>query len=58
VKQGFTIMQIGNPELDYVYVEVIVPALKSAGFYPKRVDKHTEGRLLKSETVEPDAHIS
>lgn len=49
--QAFVIIQIGNPELDKVYNECIAPALKSCGLDPKRVDKHTEGRLLKTEIV-------
>jgi len=49
--QAFVIIQIGNPELDKVYDESIAPALKSCGLDPKRVDKHTEGRLLKTEIV-------
>ena len=49
--QAFVIIQIGNPELDKVYNESIAPALKSCGLNPKRVDKHTEGRLLKTEIV-------
>lgn len=52
MKQAFIIMQIGNPDLDTIFKEAIVPALKSCGFNPKRVDKHNEGRLLKSEIVE------
>lgn len=52
MKQAFVIMQIGNPDLDIVYKDAIVPALKSCGLNPKRVDKHNEGRLLKSEIVE------
>jgi len=52
MKQAFIIMQIGNPDLDTIFQEAIVPALKSCGFDPKRVDKHNEGRLLKSEIVE------
>ncbi len=52
MKQAFIIMQIGNPDLDLVCEKAIVPALKSCGFDPKRVDKHTMGRLLKSEIVE------
>lgn len=50
-KQAFIIMQIGNEELDQVCNKAIVPALKSCAFDPKRVDKHNEGRLLKSEIV-------
>ena len=51
VKQAFIIMQIGNPDLDKVCKDVIVPALTSCGLDPKRVDKHNEGRLLKSEII-------
>jgi hypothetical protein len=51
MKQAFVIMQIGNPEMDKVYKNVIEPALASCGLDPKRVDKHNEGRLLKSEIV-------
>lgn len=51
MKQAFIIIQIGNIELDKICKEVIVPVLKSCGLDPKRVDKHTEGRLLKSEIV-------
>ena len=51
MKQSFIIMQIGNTDLDNVFTEVFVPASKSAGLDPKRVDKHNEGRLLKSEII-------
>lgn len=51
MKLAFVIMQIGNKELDKIYKNVFVPVLKSCGLDPKRVDKHTEGRLLKSEIV-------
>jgi len=51
MKQSFIIMQIGNPDMDNVFKEVFVPASKSSGLNPKRVDKHNEGRLLKSEIV-------
>jgi hypothetical protein len=51
MEQAFIIMQIGNPELDRVCAEAIVPALKACGFDPKRVDKHNEGGLLKSEII-------
>ena len=49
--QAFIIMQIGNADLDNVFTAVFVPASKSAGLDPKCVDKHNEGRLLKSEIV-------
>ncbi len=51
MKEAFIIMQIGNSELDSICSQVIVPVLKSCGLDPKRVDKHNEGRLLKSEIV-------
>ena len=53
MKQGFIIMQIGNAELDHMCKEVIVPALQEeCGLSAKRVDKHNQGRLLKSEIIE------
>jgi len=52
MKQAFIIMQIGNRDLDLVCEKAIAPALKSCDFDPKRVDKHTMGRLLKREIVE------
>jgi hypothetical protein len=51
MKEAFIIMQIGNSDLDAVCANAIVPALKSCGLDPKRVDKHNEGQLLKSEIV-------
>lgn len=48
---GFVIMQIGNEELDQMYYEAIVPALEENDISPRRVDKHNEGGLLKSEIV-------
>jgi nucleoside 2-deoxyribosyltransferase len=48
---GFVIMQIGNAGLEEIYNKIIAPAIKSAGLYPKRVDKHNRGGLLKSEIV-------
>ncbi len=49
--QAFIIMQIGNEELDRVCEKAMVPALKACGLDPKRVDKHNEGGLLKSEII-------
>ena len=51
MQQAFIIMQIGNAELDTVCKDAIVPALKKCNLDPKRVDKHNEGGLLKSEIV-------
>ena len=44
-------MQIGNSELDQVCEQAIVPAMKARGLDPRRVDKHNQGGLLKSEIV-------
>src|SRR6266566_1921648 len=49
--QGFIIIQIGNAELERVCADAIVPAIAECGLDPKRVDKHTEGGLLKSEII-------
>ncbi len=49
--QGFIIIQIGDESLDRVCAEAIVPAIESCGLDPKRVDKHNEGGLLKSEII-------
>jgi hypothetical protein len=50
MNQAFVIMQIGNSELDRIFSEVINPTVIAAGLSPaKRIDKHNEGRLLKSE---------
>lgn len=51
MREAFTIMQIGNEELDTVYETVIVPAVSACGLAPKRVDKHNEGGLLKNEII-------
>jgi hypothetical protein len=48
---AFIIMQIGDAELDRVCRDAIVPALKACGLDPKRVDKHNQGGLLKSEII-------
>ena len=49
---GFIIMQIGNDDLDRMCEQALVPALGSCGLDAKRVDKHNEGALLKSEIIE------
>jgi hypothetical protein len=51
MSQAFIIMQIGNPDLDIVYKSAILPAIMSCGLNAKRVDKHNEGGLLKSEII-------
>ncbi len=49
--QAFIVMQIGNPELDDVCARAMVPALSACGLDAKRVDKHNQGGLLKSEII-------
>jgi len=49
--EAFVIMQIGNRQLDKLYMSVIVPAIKEAGLRPRRVDKHNKGGLLQSEII-------
>lgn len=46
------IMQIGNSEMDEVHDQVIAPAIAAAGLMSRRVDRHNEGDLLKSEIVQ------
>lgn len=49
MEEAFVIMQIGNPQLELLWKDVYYPAIKECGLEPKRVDKHSEGRLLQSE---------
>jgi hypothetical protein len=51
MSQAFIIIQIGNEALERVCAEAIVPAVKACGLEPRRVDKHNEGGLLKSEII-------
>lgn len=44
-------MQIGDPNMDKVCAKAIVPAIEASGLQAKRVDKHNEGGLLKSEII-------
>ncbi len=48
---AFIIMPIGDPELDAVCEQAIVPALNACGLDAKRVDKHNQGGLLKNEII-------
>lgn len=48
---GFVIMQIGDPELDRVYDEVLAPSMTECGLEPRRVDRDNEGGLLKAEIM-------
>lgn len=48
---AFVIMQIGNPELDLLCEQAIVPAVEACGLQARRVDKHNQGGLLKSEII-------
>ena len=49
---GFIIMQIGDTEMDEVCDAAIAHAIEAAGLAPRRVDRHNEGDLLKSEIVQ------
>jgi hypothetical protein len=51
MSSAFIIMQIGNADLDKVCETAFVPALKACRLDAKRVDKHNEGGLLKSEII-------
>jgi hypothetical protein len=44
-------MQIGDEDLDQLYLDAIVPAMQANDVQPRRVDKHNEGALLKSEII-------
>src|SRR5215471_7699262 len=44
-------MQIGNSELDEMFNNIISPAVGTMGLTTKRIDKHNEGGLLKSEIM-------
>ncbi len=46
---AFVIMPFGRGDMDQVYRHAIVPALEASGLEPKRVDKHTQGGLVKTE---------
>jgi hypothetical protein len=52
VPQAFLIMPIGDAELDNVAASAMIPALVSCGLDPRRVDKHNNGGLLKTEIIE------
>ena len=49
--EAFVIMQIGNAQMDDVHDKAIAPAISDAGLAARRVDRHNEGDLLKSEIV-------
>lgn len=49
---AFVIMQVGNAELDKLYSEVYIPAIKATNLEPKRIDLDNEGNLLKKEIIE------
>jgi hypothetical protein len=47
--EAFIIMQFGDPQLDQIHDQVFRPAITACDLDPKRVDKHNQGGLLKSE---------
>ena len=48
---AFVIMQIGNATLDSLCETAVFPAIRACGLEPRRVDRHNEGGLLKSEII-------
>ena len=52
MSMAFVVMQIGDSELDQLFDRVIQPAIESVGLQARRVDRHNEGGLLKSEIIE------
>jgi hypothetical protein len=51
MNNAFIIIQIGNSELEKLCTQSIIPAIEACGLSAKRVDKHNEGGLLKSEII-------
>jgi hypothetical protein len=51
MEEAFIIMQIGDPELDRICDDIIVPSIQSAGLVARRVDRDNAGDLLKAEIV-------
>lgn len=51
-KEAFVIMPIGNDELEKVWSEVYLPAIVASDLEPRRVDKHSEGKLVNSEVAD------
>jgi hypothetical protein len=49
--EAFIIMQIGDPDMDRICDEVLVPTIEACNLKPRRVDRDNEGELLKSEIV-------
>lgn len=49
--EAFVIIQIGDPDLDQLCTDAIFPAIAACGLGPRRVDRHNEGGLLKSEII-------
>jgi hypothetical protein len=49
--EAFVIIQIGDKDLDALCADAIFPAIRACGLEPRRVDRHNEGGLLKSEIV-------
>ena len=49
VSTAFVVMQIGDPELDQMFDDVILPAIESVGLQATRVDRDNEGGVLVRE---------
>lgn len=51
MEEAFIIMQIGDPEMDRVCDDVMIPAIQAAGLVPRRVDRDNAGEMLKAEII-------
>jgi len=49
MRKAFVIMQLGNKDLDEVFYNAIVPAVKECGFQEERSDISTQGDLIPKE---------
>ena len=49
MRKAFVIMQLGNKNLDKVFDEAIVPAVRECGFQEERSDISTQGDLIPKE---------
>ncbi len=49
MRKAFVIMQLGNSNLDKLFSEAIVPAVRQCGFQEERSDISTEGDLIPKE---------
>jgi hypothetical protein len=50
--EAFIIMALGRPDMESVCEQVLIPAIRSTGMRPTRVDKDDKGELLKVEIID------